>query len=203
MTPGQIVRRILGPAFQPVGEAYRRVFVDMRRVVAAMAEHLPQNARVLDVGGGDGYVVELLLNRRPDLRVTMTDLAPQIGSFLSPENRERVALHPATPVAEMQGSFDAITMADVIHHVPREVRPGFLAEVAATAVRTGAPRILVKDIQPGNPRAWLSLASDLYITGDKGVSLVAQDAVAFPGFRRTAAAMPDYPNYLLAFAPEA
>ncbi|HTI67146.1 MAG TPA: hypothetical protein VL460_06325 [Caulobacteraceae bacterium] len=65
MTPGQLARKALGPAFQPVGEAYRRVFVDMDKVTDWMIGHIPAGAHVLDVGGGDGYVVGQLLAKRP------------------------------------------------------------------------------------------------------------------------------------------
>jgi hypothetical protein len=201
MTPGQLVRKILGPAFPMVGEAYRRIFVDMARVVATLSPHIPQNARVLEVGGGDGYVVNLLLNLRPDLRVTMTDLALSIGSFISDENRAKVMLLPATDIVDVAGAFDVIILADVVHHVPAASRPEFYATIVAAARRVGAAKVLIKDLQPGAFRSLLSLWSDLYITGDKGVSLVRSDDLRLPGFQCTWSAMPDFPNYCLAFEP--
>lgn len=201
MTPGQIVRRLLGPAFQPVGEVYRRIFVDMAVIADWIAARLPADARVLDVGGGDGYVVKLLLDRRPDICVTMTDVATDVGSFLGPAERARVTLLHGTDAGTLSGSFDAITLADVVHHVPLAQRPGFLAMLADLAVRTGAQRIIVKDIRPRGLRAWLALVSDHWITGDRAVVQLGEADMILPGWTCSEQAMPDYPNYCLVFTP--
>ena len=199
MTPGRFVRKILGPAFPLAGGAYRRLFVDMPRVVDAMLPHVPEGAHVLDIGGGDGYVINILLNRRPDVTVTMTDLAADIGGFISPENRTRVRLLPATDLTAVEGTFDLATLFDVLHHVPVSARPRFLADVSATARRVGASRVVIKDVRPGGLRAKLSEWADLYITCDKSVSLLAEDMIQLPDFTATARAMPDFPNYLMVF----
>jgi len=200
-TPGQIVRRLLGPAFPPVGEAYRRIFVDMARVADWMASRLPENARVLDVGGGDGYAVQLLLNRRNDIAVTMTDVAANVGSFIRADCAHRVTLQPATDAATLSGPFDAITLADVVHHVPVAQREGFLAMLGELGTRCGARRIIVKDIRPQGLRAWLALVSDLYVTGDRTVVQLPEEAMVLPGWTCVETAMPDFPNYCLAFEP--
>lgn len=202
MTPGQIVRRLLGPAFTPVGAAYRRIFVDMAPVADWIAARLPPGARVLDVGGGDGYVVKLLLDRRADIFVTMTDVAPAIGAFLGPAERARVTLLPGTDAGTLSGPFDAITLADVVHHVPVSQRGGFFAMLGDLATRSGAQCIIIKDIRPRGLRAWLALVSDHWITGDRAVVQIAEDEIRLPGWTRVEMAMPDHPNYCLAFAPE-
>lgn len=202
LTPGRLARRVLGRRFNTVGEIYRRIFVDMNKVAEFMIGHIPPGARVLDVGGGDGYVVNLLLSRRPDIHVTMIDVAREIGGFISSDNRPRAVLLPGVDVADVTGSFEVMTVADVIHHVAPADRPAFFAALAGTALRTGCSTVLIKDLQPGNVRATLGLWSDLYITGDKGVAMPPMDTVRLPGLRRTAAAMPDFPNYCLVFERE-
>ena len=202
MSPGHIVRKILGPAFKPIGEIYRRIFVDMAKVADWFAGHLPPNARVLDIGGGDGYMVNMLLERRPDIAVTMTDIASQIGSFIEARHLPRVKLLAGTDADLVEGGFDVITLADVVHHVPVSRREGFFAMLRGVADRTGAKSILIKDIRPGSFRATLSLLSDIYITRDTGVSLVAETDIGIPGFRQTDRAMPDFPNYCIAFGAE-
>ena len=199
MTPGQFARRVLGPAFRPLGEAYRRIFVDMAKIADWMVDQIPPDACILDVGGGDGLVVSLLLDRRSDISVTMTDLATDIGSFIPAHHLPRVTLLPGTDASTVEGNFEVVTIADVIHHVPHEVRTKFLHSLGAIAQASGARTILVKDIMPGNARAWLSLFSDLYITGDKTVSLIAPDEIQLNGFQIKECAMPDFPNYCLRF----
>jgi SAM-dependent methyltransferase len=200
MSPGQIARKILGPAFRPAGEAYRRIFVDMARVADWFAAQLPPNARVLDIGGGDGYVVNLLLERRRDVVVTMTDIAPQIGTFIAERNRSRVRLFPGAEATAIDGQFDVITLADVVHHVPASQRGAFFSMLGAVANRTGANSFLIKDIRPGNLRAKLALWGDIYITGDRHVLQVPEGEIGIPGFHRTASAMPDFPNYCIALS---
>lgn len=198
MSPGQIARKILGPAFRPAGEAYRRIFVDMAKVTDWFSAQLPPNARVLDVGGGDGYVVNLLLERRRDIVVTMTDIAPRIGTFIAERHRSRVMLLPGAQATAVNGEFDAITLADVVHHVPASQRDAFFSMLGSVASRTGARLFLIKDIRPGNLRAKLALWGDVYITGDRHVCQLAEGEISIPGFHPTACAMPDFPNYCVA-----
>jgi 2-polyprenyl-6-hydroxyphenyl methylase/3-demethylubiquinone-9 3-methyltransferase len=199
MPPGQIARRLLGPVFPVFGEAYRRAFVDIDKVADWMAARLPPGARVIDVGGGDGFVMNAVLARRADIHVTMTDLAPKIGGVIAPAYRPRVELRPATSVETVDGAFDVLTLSDVVHHVPVSARPAFFAALAATALRTGCRSVLVKDIQPGGLRAKLAELGDHYITGDRQVRQLPPEAIALPGFERAELAMPDFPNYCVAF----
>ena len=204
MSLGSAIRGVLGRELSHrVGHYYRAFFVDLEKVAQALSASIPPDARVLDVGGGDGYVVDLLLTKRPDIRVTMTDIAPEIGSFIRAANRDRVTLMPGTDVGTVEGRFDVITVADVVHHVPAVHRPAFFDTLSVVAHRTGAKTVLVKDIEPGNLRALLSLWGDLYITCDKGVSLVESEAVGIPGFERAETTMPDFPNYCVTFAAKA
>ena len=66
--PGQIVRKVLGRHFEPVGNLYRRFFVDLDKIVAYLDQNIPENVRVLDVGGGDGAVMDRLRAQLVGLR---------------------------------------------------------------------------------------------------------------------------------------
>ena len=200
LTPGQIARRLLGRYFEPVGNVYRRVFVDLSKIVDFLGRELPPGARLLDIGGGDGALVERLLNKRPDLNVTMCDIAPAIGSFLSDANRSKVRLFPATAFNDLPGPYDVVTICDVMHHVPLAEREAFFSSLAQSCQEWGCRKIVFKDVEPGPFRATLSLWADWYITGDKHVVLFSRDHFAamarryFPNAARTSA-MPDWPNY--------
>jgi 2-polyprenyl-6-hydroxyphenyl methylase/3-demethylubiquinone-9 3-methyltransferase len=200
-SPGQIARKLLGPAFKPVGDVYRRLFVNLERIVDVLERELPQGARILDIGGGDGALIDRLLNRRPDVNVTMCDIAPTIGAFLSPSHRATVTLHPATDFAAVDGNFDVVMITDVMHHVPVAERDGFFETLAASCARWGCRRIFFKDVEPGHIRSLMSLLADWYITGDRHVVLFPRAAFAamagrhFPAATRRSA-MPDNPNYI-------
>ena len=200
MTPGQVARRLLGPYVKPVGNLYRRIFVDLDKIVDVIDRELPPGAKVLDIGGGDGAPVDRLLNRRPDLSVTMCDIAPAIGSFVSDANRDKVTLLPATNFAEVSGQFDCVMITDVMHHVPVDQREGFFQSLAESCRRWSCRRIFFKDVEPGSVRSILSLLADWYITGDRHVVLFSRSNFGdmarrhFPDAQRKSE-MPDWPNY--------
>jgi cyclopropane fatty-acyl-phospholipid synthase-like methyltransferase len=199
MAPGQLARKLLGPAFPIVGGAYRRFFVDMERVADWITVELGDAQRILDIGGGDGFFASLLLDRMPDLEVTLTDLSASVGTFIPDRNRARIKCLPSTDHCAVDGAFDALILTDVIHHVPSRERRAFLESVADTARRVGARSILVKDIEPEGVRARLAVWTDHHITGDKNVEPAPMRTLEFPGFRRLSDAMIDHPNYCAHF----
>jgi 2-polyprenyl-3-methyl-5-hydroxy-6-metoxy-1,4-benzoquinol methylase len=198
--PGKIARRVLGRYFEPVGNLYRRFFVDLDKVVAYLDQNIPANTKVLDIGGGDGAVIDRLLNRRPDLKITMCDLAPDIGKFLSARNRAKIRLFPATDFIKVKGEFEVVTVCDVVHHVPVAERAAFFESLAQACKSWKCRRVIVKDIEPEGVRAFLSLLADRYVTGDSHVVLFSRAdfaMTAVPHFEkaRRASAVPDAPNY--------
>ncbi|RDZ27026.1 class I SAM-dependent methyltransferase [Lysobacter silvisoli] len=160
--------------------AYRAIFVDLDRVADALAGALPADASVLDIGGGDGELLNRLFARRPDLRVTMVDVAASVGRFLRPDAAERVTRIPATTIQDhlsgLSRKYDAAIVVDVMHHVALDQREDFLRAVM-DALRPSAP-LLIKDVEPGHYRATLGYLADKYISGDRGVVLVASAQLA-------------------------
>lgn len=177
MAIGPTIRKMVGPRMERVlSTLYRRVFVDLDAVARALSPHLPQGARILDIGGGDGELINKLFAARPDLTVDLVDIAPIVGRFVEPSISDRVRLFPNTPVESLPMSaprYDAALVSDVMHHLPAGYRRDFLAAVHAQLAPTAV--MFIKDIEPGHPIAWLSLFCDKHVSGDKGVSLVALD----------------------------
>ena len=75
-----------------------------------LAEVIPQGARTLDVGCGDGQVAHLIMQKRPDVEIKGIDIL--------------VRPHTKIPVAEFDGQvipynkadFDVVMFNDVLHH---------------------------------------------------------------------------------------
>lgn len=212
MTPGEFARRLLGDRFFAwVVEFYRAIFVDLEKVVDCIPL-LGPGAELLDVGGGDGALLERILKRQPGLRATIIDRSPVVGLSLTAPNRPRVRLLPSTAIRDCAARGvphpDVVVVADVLHHVPAAERAGLLVELRDFTA--GRPfRLVIKDVAPEGWRARLGLLSDWYMTGDRGVVLLTPDEVrklvasVFPGF--VAREMPlferDRPNFCIEFAP--
>lgn len=209
MPVGATVRRVLGPAFPIAGSAYRRIFVDVRKVAAAIPDLGPQ-ATLLDVGGGDGAILNHLLDNQPSLQVVAVDLASGIGQMLRPDLAGRVQLHPETSVADWvaQGhpGVTAAFMSDVLHHVPRDQHEGLVRDIVA-AFRGGPVTLIIKDIIPAGARSKAAFLADWYISGDRAarpispVELVDLVGQVLPGasVEVTALSRVDYPNYCMVF----
>jgi len=200
ITPGQLARRVLGRHFEPVGNLYRRIFVDLDKIATSFSAFIPQGAKVLDIGGGDGALVNRLLDRRPDLVITMCDLAPAIGSFLSDANRAKVVCLPATDFTQIEGQYDVVTLSDVVHHIPVNDRESFFEELSRSCTRWRCHNLIVKDIEPEGIRAALAKWTDWYISGERQVApfshsdFTSMAECHFPRSRPTFL-MPDRPNY--------
>jgi hypothetical protein len=161
-----------------VGRAYRALFVDLSKVADILACEIPQGAHVLDIGGGDGEHLNGLLDLRPDLHVTTIDVAASMGTWIEARHKARVMRMPATDLRRYVTldcpAPDAIIICDVVHHIPRDQRPAFFAEVAASLDRWPGLRVIIKDVQPGHLRSALGYLSDRFVTGDDNVSLVSR-----------------------------
>lgn len=171
-----MLRKWMSPRMERrLSGVYRSVFVDLRKVAATLAPVLPDRARILDIGGGDGELLNHLFALRPDVHVTMVDIAPSVGKFVEARHGASVALQPGTSVEQHLSNspppYDAVLVSDVMHHLPDGYRGEFLQAVSAALAPGGS--VFVKDVEPGHPVAWLSLVCDHYVSGDRGVVLVS------------------------------
>jgi ubiquinone/menaquinone biosynthesis C-methylase UbiE len=210
---GQLARKVLGPRyFKPLGDAWRACFVSLARVVESVP-NLPSHAHVLEVGGGEGQLMNALCARFPHVQATLIDISAVAGSALVAGVRERVELLGGMTVrqyAELaRPAPDLVVLCDVLHHVPPRQRATFLQDLAC--VVQPHTRLFIKDVRPGSPRAYLGYLSDRYITGDREVAPLAEADVEalihqhFPWLtpRRTALHAQDAPNYSIVFAAQA
>lgn len=175
MRIGPAVRRMLGPIEAPISSAYRSMFINVGDLGKAMAA-VPFGPRVLEVGVGDGMIASQLTTRRLDVTVLGIDLAENPGSLFEGDATRAQFRTVSTSdlLAEKPEPFDAIVIADVLHHVPPAIRPALLSDVSALLADDGV--LLVKEtVVVSSPGYWMGKFSDRYITGDRNVSFLRED----------------------------
>jgi hypothetical protein len=212
VTPGELARQLLGPRLFPrVGRAYRGLFVDLDAVVDSFPP-LPPAGHVLEVGGGDGELLNVLLARHPGAQATLIDVRPDAGGGLQPGVRARVLVLPATELAQYRvrasgGVLDLVVLSDVVHHVPAAARAVFMDQLGALLAQHPRAALVIKDVRRGGWRSWLCALSDRYVSGDRQTRYLIEDEMEalvrghmpFLTTRRTALHARNPPNYCLVF----
>jgi SAM-dependent methyltransferase len=121
---GRLYERLLG----------RRVFGRRVQVLCDhMAELFPPDARVLDVGCGNGLIADLLRQKRADLAIEGVDVLVQAQTFIPVHHFDGTVL----PYAD--GAFDVVMFVDVLHHTDDPM--ALLRE----AVRVARQALVIKD----------------------------------------------------------
>jgi SAM-dependent methyltransferase len=108
-----------------------------KRRVRVLRDHLaaliPHNARVLDVGCGDGLLDYLMLQKRPDLELRGIDVLVREQTLIPVDGFDGLVIPHA------DASFDVVMFVDVLHHTQDPM--GLLRE----AVRVARKAIVIKD----------------------------------------------------------
>lgn len=82
----------------------------VRQLCRHLGELLPTNAKVLDVGCGDGAITGLIQEMRPDIEIRGVDVFVREKTHIPVENFDGLTL----PYADK--SFDVVMFVDVLHH---------------------------------------------------------------------------------------
>ena len=112
----------------------RYVFSRRVRVLSdRLAYLIPPNARVLDVGCGNGRIARVVRELRPDVTIEGIDVLAR------PHTAIPVRSFDGTRIPHADKSFDAVVLVDVLHHM---LEPTVLLREAARVARSA---VILKD----------------------------------------------------------
>jgi len=178
MSIGASVRKAFGRHEHRVAELYRGMFVNLEDYREKILDLAPHATRILEVGCGEGAVTEVLAGAYPDASILAIDITPRIGRlYRGRHNGVHFREIPVQDIAaEQPASFDLVTLSDVIHHIPRELRGDILHAVAACLAPGG--RFVLKDWgRAATPIHWLCHAGDRFLTEDRVDYLTPAEAL--------------------------
>jgi SAM-dependent methyltransferase len=118
-----------------IGVLHEKLVFNRRVEILAnwFAELAPRDARVLDVGCGDGLISAALQARRPDLNLRGIDVLPRSRTHIP------VEMFDGARIPFGNESFDIVLFSDVLHHTSD---PAILLREAR---RVAAHSVLIKD----------------------------------------------------------
>lgn len=213
MTIGTFFRKLLGPKyFKYAGKAYRSLFVDLEQVAQSFPEMSPGN-HLLDIGGGDGELINHIKIRFPNIKISMIDIAGSIGNLIEEKNKFDISFFPSTSIIKFKEShitelpeIDFILLSDVIHHIVPKERRQFFLDLSKLLNKNTV--VIFKDVEPGYFISELSYLADRYISGDRTVELTSKNEITnlmkenFPGIYvyETNLFQKNRPNFSLVFS---
>lgn len=164
---GALVRRAAGPLEPALANAYRGMFYDVGDFAAHLAS-LSDVARVLEVGAGEGAVIEALCARMPTARLIGIDPSARVGRlFRGDTSRVRFEQAQASELAAREpGSFDLVLAGDVLHHVADSALPD-LWRALADLPRPGGWLVVKEWVTRPSLIYHLGWLSDRVITGER------------------------------------
>ncbi len=167
MPIGPTIRRLFGRHEAQVAGLYRAIYLDLGAFVDQIVKWVPEPRRILEVGAGEGAVTERLVKAFPKAEIVAIDIVPTVGRLYrgSLENVTFMQKTVQAVAAEQPNAFDFVILSDVIHHVPKSLRPEIMVALRG-CLSTGGLLICKDWTEDRTPIHWLCKASDVYLTGD-------------------------------------
>lgn len=167
MSIGACIRSMAGPLEPSFADWYRSLFYDVDAFALRLAE-AASGGRFVDVGAGEGAVVEALVRAIPTANVLGVDPSPKVGRLYreDPMRARFVCAQASTLLPQWADSFDVAILGDVLHHVAPE-HEAAVWSTAAALVRPGGLLVVKEWIRRPSLRYFAGWCSDRFITGDK------------------------------------
>jgi SAM-dependent methyltransferase len=128
--------------FDRYAKQYSEKFGDVSLYADALQQFLDlldNNASVLELACGPGNVTRYLLDRKPDLRILATDLAPkmiEIAKELNPE--VEFMLLDSRAIASIQQNYDGIMCSFCLPYLTNDETQKFIGDCYTTLKDNGA-----------------------------------------------------------------
>ncbi len=169
MAIGPRIRELLGPFERPISEIYRSIFVDFKALRLKIKEWTTpvEINQILEVGCGEGAIIEILTEIFPHSYITGIDITPRIGRMFK-GNSNMVSFKKETIknfTSTNNGRYDLVVIIDVLHHIAPELHREFLCDTQKSLKKEGF--LLLKDWRRSKtPIHLFSYFMERYITGD-------------------------------------
>ena len=101
---------------------------------SVLIDHLPKNTkRVLDLGTGDGRLIKLIKDSRPDIDAVALDVSPTMlksaREHFANDSKVKIIEHDLSQPLSDLGYFDAIVSSFAIHHLKHERKRELYEEI--------------------------------------------------------------------------
>ncbi len=127
--------------FDKYAAEYQGKFMDVSQYHASLdalcAAISKPNSAVLEIACGPGNVTNYLLQKRPDLQILGTDLAPKMLALAQQNNPSaRFELLDGRAIGQLQAQYDAIVCGFFLPYLTKQEAIQFIAD-AVTRLRPG------------------------------------------------------------------
>lgn len=121
--------------FDDFAQVYQEKFMNLelyRDVLDLFCQNVqPQGAEVLELACGPGNITRYLLDRRPDLRILGTDLAPRMLELARANNpAARFELLDCRNASQLQRRFDGVVCGFGLPYLSKTEALDFIADMA-------------------------------------------------------------------------
>ncbi|HSA45614.1 MAG TPA: class I SAM-dependent methyltransferase [Candidatus Competibacteraceae bacterium] len=167
MAIGPFIRQLLGPFEKPASELYRAIFVDLSALARQIKDNVPAE-NILEIGCGEGALIERLANIYPQAHLAGIDITPRVGRMFQGDFNQVIFQQKFVKefVAQNKSCFDLVVISDVLHHIPWGMHQEFLTD-SAKALKPGGCLVLKDWESRSTPIHLLCYLADRYITGDQ------------------------------------